>query len=135
MLTEDQKAAIEAELTDTPELEVKDEAAWQATKEECKGDWVNESIVTYAERWGRLMQIGMANGHSIADIADEMSHKADFDLMSGATHQQAARWLVLNWRHGAEFLHWFNRHYIEDEAEADAATAAGKMLNIVLMPV
>ncbi|MCB9835087.1 hypothetical protein H6792_03625 [Candidatus Nomurabacteria bacterium] len=106
--------ATEAKLADAPEMEIADQEIWENYKSKNQGDY-GHGIITYAERWARLMQVEMAAGKKLEDIADTTSYEADIDGISGYMYSAAVHTLVTNWKHGDRLRKWYNEQYGVDE--------------------
>jgi len=84
--------------------------------------------MTYAERWARMMEARMAKGERIADIADECSHLADEEGITGFMYGAAVSTLAAVWKHGEALRMWHNlKTQIRDEGEK--ANESGGVLN------
>ena len=55
---------VEARLVNAPAIELSDEAGWQKFKDMNK-DGYGGAVVTYSERWARLMQLDISAGKSL----------------------------------------------------------------------
>ena len=96
---------VEAKLVGAPNIEVTDEAAWKTLKDSIHDD-CGRDIISYLERWARLMQIEMAEGKNLEDVADTTSDDADFEGMSGSTYRYAINTLFQWWKHGKKLRQW-----------------------------
>lgn len=102
---------------DTPTLELIDEAGWQTCKDNNQDPYGN-AVVTYAERWARLMQIEMAKGKKLEDIAKPMSYEADLEGITGFQYSYAVQVLAKCWKHGKQLRRWHNLEtQLENEGE------------------
>src|SRR3989344_29404 len=70
-----------------PDIQIAEgqEETWRQITEKNK----NCGILAYAIRWARLMQVEIAAGKTVKEIQESASHNADFEGMSGATHNMA----------------------------------------------
>ncbi len=90
---------VEAKLVNAPAIELADEAGWQKFKT-VNSDGYGGAVVTYSERWARLMQVEMANGKKLADVADAASHEADLEGITGFIYGCAVSTLAACWKYG-----------------------------------
>lgn len=74
-------------------------------------DEYGKEIFEYAERWADLMEIAMADGAIIEDIAEKTSHEANINSISGFMYGAALSVLGICWEHGKELKMWnINKH-------------------------
>jgi hypothetical protein len=122
------KAAREAALVGAPEkMTLRDAEGW---KKACDAnrDGYGGAVMTYAERWARMMEARMAKGERIADIADECSHLADEEGITGFMYGAAVSTLAAVWIHGEALRLWHNlKHQLRDEGQR--ANDNGGVLN------
>jgi hypothetical protein len=102
--------ATTARLAVAPPMELVDEAAWQSSKD-ANTDPYGSGIIRYAEAWARLMQAEIANGAALEDIADDTSHVADVEGVTGFMHGAAVALLAECWVHGDRLRQWHNRKW------------------------
>ena len=102
-----------AKLADAPLIELSDVAAW-ATAVEKNSDPYGAGCIQYAERWARLMQVAMADGKQLADVAEQLSHDADAEGITGFMYGCAVNVLSHCWAHGDELRKWHNGEYNHD---------------------
>lgn len=111
------------------ELALIDKETWQQAVEN-----YGAACVRYAEQWGCLMQSRMADGKTIAEIADTASHDADTEGLTGFMYGCAVSMLSQCWIHGEELRRWHNiKTQIKDEGER--ANANGGVLNPALLTI
>lgn len=96
---------VEAKLKDAPGIELADEAAWQMYQDR-NTDFYGAGVISYSERWARLMQLEIAQGKSLPEIAEATSHEADIDGITGSMYGAAVSTLVNTWAHGEELRKW-----------------------------
>ena len=65
----------------------------------------------YAETWANLMEIKIKEGFIIKDIADQTSHDADTEGVTGFMYGTAVSILTKYWEHGEELRKWHNKEY------------------------
>lgn len=100
--------ATEAKLADAPEMEITDQTSWQSWKDNNQ-DQYGGSVIAYAERWARLMQMEINTGKKLEDIADTASDEADINGITGFMYSYAVRVLVTTWRYGDQLREWHNK--------------------------
>ena len=92
------------------------------------------AVMTYAERWARMMEARMAKGERIADIADECSHLADEEKISGFMYGAAVSTLARVWKHGEALRMWHNLK-TQIGTEGEKANESGGVLNPALLNI
>ena len=96
--------------------------------EYCKG------IVDYGALWAKLMEDRLAQGVSIEECADNTSHDADTDGITGFMYGCAVSALAHFWKHGEALRQWHNlKTQIGDEGEK--ANKSGGVLNPALLTI
>lgn len=122
---------VEKRLSNAPGIEVSDEEAWQRYRDANK-DPYGGAVISYAERWARLMQLDMAEGIPLEEIADKESHEANFEGITGLMYGAAVSTLAQTWKHGDQLRQWHNlKTQIRDEGER--ANESGGVLNPALL--
>lgn len=125
--------SAESKLAGAPDIELADEAAWQEFKR-INSDGYGGAVVTYAERWARLMQVELANGKTLEEMADATSHEANLDGITGFMYGCAVSTLASCWKHGETLRRWHNlKTQIRDEGEK--ANESGGVLNPALLTI
>ncbi len=81
--------------------------AYQAYKD-ANIDPYGAEIIAYSERWADLMETRMAAGEALTDIANETSHKADTNGITGFMYGCAVQGLAKFWLHGEALRQWHN---------------------------
>jgi len=119
--------AVEAKLVNAPPMEVSDEEAWQEFKDKNQ-DSYGRAIVTYAERWARLMQAEMTTGRQIEEVAEATSREADLEDITGFMHGAAVSILAQYWKYGEQLRRWHNL-YSQLGNEGELANESGCVLN------
>jgi hypothetical protein len=122
---------VEAKLANAPAIELTDEAGWQKFKD-VNTDGYGGAVVTYAERWARLMQVEMANGKNLEDVADAASHEADLEGITDFMYGCAVSTLAACWKHGEQLRHWHN-FKTQIGHEGEKANESGGVLNPALL--
>ena len=122
---------VETKLANAPAIELADEAGWLKFKDNNQ-DGYGGAVVTYSERWARLMQVEMANGKKLEDVAEAASSEADLEGITGFMYGCAVSTLAACWKHGDQLRRWHNLKYqIKDEGEK--ANKSGGVLNPALL--
>ena len=110
-----------------------DQPAWDQFVAKNK-DGYGAGVVRYADNWARLMQARLANGESIADCADETSHLADGDGITGFMYGCAVSMLAKTWKHGEALRRWHNnKTQLGDEGDRENETDG--VLNPALLSI
>lgn len=130
----DRETKLSAILEGAPEhMTLRDAEAWQKSCE-ANSDSYGGAVMTYAERWARLMEARMSKGERIADIADECSHLADSEGITGFMYGCAVSILSKVWQHGEALRVWHNlKTQLHNEGER--ANEAGGVLNPALLSI
>lgn len=119
---------VAAILKDAPEhMTLRDADGWKKACE-ANRDGYGGAVMTYAERWARMMEVRMAKGERIADIAEECSFLADQEGITGFMYGCAVSTLAHVWVHGEALRLWHNlKTQIRDEGQR--ANESGGVLN------
>jgi len=130
------RAADLAALLDTaPEhMSLKNEAAWKKYVEVNKTDSYSNGVIVFAKLWARLMEANIAAGKTIEDCADECSHLADTDGITGFMYGCAVSILAQVWLHGEILRRWHNKK-TQIGTEGDKANETGGVLNPALLSI
>jgi len=114
-------------------MELKDEHGWEECKKKNTDPYGNATVV-YAERWANAMEIRLAQGEKLVDIAKETSHKANTDGITGFVYGCAVEILAQVWAHGEDLRKWHNLDtQIKDEGAR--ANASGAVLNPAVLVI
>ena len=129
-----EELALEAKLANAPEMEIVDEEAWIKTKELNNDDY-GRAIISYAERWARLMQLEMSSESvTLPLIADSASYEADTEGITGFMYGAAVSILSKCWVHGNTLRRWHNiKTQIGNEGEK--ANESGGVLNPAMLTI
>lgn len=74
-------------------------------------DSYSNAVVTFGERWAKLMEDEIANGKKVSDIAQSTSNEADIEGISGFMYGCAVSALTHFWVHGEALRKWHNKEY------------------------
>lgn len=125
----------EAALATAPAtLTLRDQAGWDKAVEVNKDDPYSNAVMVFAESWARIMEGRMAAGAKLAECADEASHLADNDGITGFMYGAACSVLAQTWIHGEELRRWHNRQYMSEEKAAQA-DASGGVVNPAILTI
>lgn len=125
--------AVEATLTNAGPMEFSDAAAWNEFKAK-NVDPYGGAVVTYAERWARLMQMELASGRALEDIAAPTSSDADLEGITGFMYGCAVGALAHCWKHGEALRRWHNLK-TQIGSEGERANQSGGVLNPALLSI
>lgn len=89
-------------------------------------------VVTYADRWARIMEARLASDQTIAECAKEASHLADSEGITGFMYGCAVSSLAKFWAHGEELRRWHNLD-TQISTEGEKANESGGVLNPALL--
>lgn len=124
---------LKGALLAAPQMALKDEGAWLEFQQK-NTDSYGSGVVSFTERWARLMQARMADGVTLGDIADECCSVADNEGITGFMYGCAVSILAQVWEHGEDLRHWHNlKTQLHDEGER--ANETGGVLNPALLSV
>ncbi len=115
-------------------IQVKDQTVWDNWCALNSQDSYSKGVVTFAERWAVLMQREIAEGKTIADVANTTSHEADTEGITRFMYGCAVSMLAGCWIHGEELRRWHNRD-TQIGSEGKAANASGGVLNPALLNI
>ena len=112
-------------------MRLKDEKGWLETVQ-ANQDSYGGAGVRYAWRWADMMESKIAQGESLEDIAEETSHQADTEGITGFLYGCAVSILSQVWLHGEELRRWHNVS-VQLRNEGDVANESGGVLNPALL--
>jgi hypothetical protein len=125
--------AVEARMANAPEIELGDADVWEQFKTNNQ-DGYGGVVVSYAERWARLMQLEMSEGKELKDVAEATSHEANLEGVTGFMYGCAVSTLSHCWKHGEELRRWYNLdNQIGDEGEK--TNESGGVLNPAILSI
>ena len=96
---------LKHKLANAPEIDVTNQNVWQKYRKEYP------ELIRYAEDWARLMQLELAKGKKLKDIAEDTAKEADCNGISGEAHWLATTVLAENWKYGQQLRMWHNKNY------------------------
>lgn len=96
------------------EMLFKDKPLWEKGRKN-NSDPYGGCVYDYAEGWAKLMQNEMhTKGLSVAECAEETSHKLGFYGITGFMYGGAVSVLSSCWIHGDDLRKWHNKEYNYD---------------------
>lgn len=124
---------VEKQLENAEPLELADAEMWQSWIDANK-DFYGAACCTYAERWGRMMQVAMREGQSVAKAAESTQFDADLEGITGFMYGCAVGMLSKAWKHGEELRRWHNLN-TQIGNEGEKANESGGVLNPALLSI
>lgn len=74
-------------------------------------DGYSRAVIDYGEAWGKMMQIEIAKGRSVKEVADECQKGLGFLGITGFQYGCAVKGLAHFWKHGEDLRKWHNKVY------------------------
>ena len=74
-------------------------------------DGYGGGIFRFAEAWANMMEEKIHNGEKVKDIADQTSHDADTEGITGYMYGAAVSILSKEWEYGEDLRRWHNKKY------------------------
>lgn len=74
-------------------------------------DGYSRGVIDYSEYWAKLMQIEIAKGAKVREVADECQKNLGFLGITGFMYGCAVQGLAIFWEHGEELRKWHNKEY------------------------
>ncbi len=103
-----QDLMLKGALAAAPEkMTLRDEEGWKKAVAANK-DGYGGGVMSFAERWARLMEGRMANGDTLEACADEASSLANNEGITGFMYGCAVSILSQVWIHGDQLRRWHN---------------------------
>lgn len=114
-------------------MELTDREGWEKTVE-ANQDPYGACAIRYCKRWAEMMEAELEKGKTIQEVAEETSHKADTEGITGFMYGCAVSILSQVWAHGEGLRRWHNLDtQIGDEGER--ANKEGGVLNPALLSI
>ena len=95
-------------------------------------DPYGKGVIDFAIRWADIMELKIANGEPLNDVASQASHEADTEGITGFMYGCAVGFLATSWEHGEQLRKWHNKD-CQLGTEGDEANESGGVLNPALM--
>jgi hypothetical protein len=108
-------------------FKIKDQDTWDQIVAN-NTDGYGACTVRYAARWANLMEQKLQQNCTLREIADQTSHEADVEGITGFMYGFAVKCLAKVWAHGEELRRWHNRA-TQLHDEGDRANDSGGVLN------
>jgi len=125
---DERKAKVADILAAAPEhMTLRDSDSWNKSCAANK-DGYGGAVMSYAERWARMMEVRIEGGAKLNDIADECSHLADEEGITGFMYGCAVSILSKVWIHGEALRVWHNLK-TQLRNEGVKANESGTVLN------
>ena len=115
------------------QMSLRDADAWKKSCELNK-DGYGGAVISYAERWARLMEAEIAAGKTVKDCARSMSSVADVEGITGFMYGCAVSILAQVWAHGEDLRRWHNLD-TQIGTEGEKANESGGTLNPALLSI
>ena len=112
-------------------MTLRDEEGWKKSVA-ANTDGYGGGVISFAERWARLMEGRMANGDTLEACADEASSLADNEGITGFMYGAAVSTLSQVWIHGEQLRRWHNLK-TQIGHEGEKANESGGVLNPALL--
>ena len=110
-------AMVDAKISDV-EMDFADVEKWNDFVSKNK-DGYGGGVISFAKRWAKLMQVEIADGAKIEDIAQRTSHDADNEGITGFMYGCAVSTLAETWEHGEDLRKWHNKKYQPENNQAN----------------
>jgi len=105
-------------------------ADWRAKNTDAYGN----ACFVYAEKWADLMEDAIEQGSKLEDVANQLSHDADTDGITGFMYGMAVGILASAWIYGERLRKWHNlKTQISNEGER--ANENGSVLNPAILNI
>ena len=114
-------------------ITVRDQKAYDDWKAK-NPDPYGAATFRYAEAWGEIMEARLGQGEKLEGIAEECSHQADTEGITGFMYGIAVSILAQCWVHGEELRRWHNLH-VQIGSEGEAANESGGVLNPAMLSI
>ena len=114
-------------------MKLKDKAIWKEGLQNNQDDY-GVCGYRYAERWADMMEEKIEAGENLEDIAEQTSHDADTEGITGFMYGCAVSVLSFVWEYGEELRCWHNLD-IQIKDEGEEANKKGSVLNPALLNI
>lgn len=120
--------------TELKPFSITDQDGWDKTVAANDDGGYGRAVMVYAAQWANLMEERLDRGERLADIAEQTSHLADTEGITGFMYGCAVSILSKVWKHGEELRRWHNlKTQIGNEGEK--ANESGGVLNPALLKI
>lgn len=110
-------------------MKLKNAELWQDYQNK-NTDMYGGGVMRYAQQWAEMMEARIEAGEKLEDIANETSHTADTEGITGFMYGAAVRTLTAVWEHGDALRKWHNGEYGVTEEQAKGGTVNPAILTI-----
>lgn len=125
---------LEGALKTAPaKMTLRNKKAWKKTVA-ANTDAYGGGVISFAERWARLMEGRIANGDTLEECAEEAASMADNEGITGFMYGAAVSILAHVWVHGELLRRWHNLK-TQIGTEGEKANKAGGVLNPALLGI
>lgn len=97
-------------------------------------DPYGKAIMDYARKWAELMEAKIEVGIAVQDCAEQTSHEADEEDITGFMYGAAVNTLARCWYYGEELRLWHNSR-IQIGNEGEKANEEGTVLNPAVLSI
>ena len=97
-------------------------------------DPYGKACIDYAERWADMMEKEILKGKKIVEVAEELSHKANTEGITGFMYGAAVMILSECWEYGEDLRQWHNLD-CQIGNEGEKANESGGVLNPALINI
>ena len=92
------------------EIEISNEELWNGMKDKNK-DPYGKCVMDYAEAWAKLMQVEIAKGKTVVEVAGPAEKLLGYFGITGFMYGAAINTLANCWKHGEELRVYHNNKY------------------------
>ena len=125
---------LQGALSMAPEkMTFRDEALWLECAEKNK-DAYGAAVMSFADRWARIMETRVSNGETVESCADEICSLADTEGITGFMYGCAVSILSRVWAHGDALRRWHNLK-TQVGSEGERANESGGVLNPAILTI
>lgn len=116
-------------MANAPEMEFSNKEGWLAAKAANESEPYGAGILSYAERWARMMQLEISEGKTLEEVWSDTSFEADLEGMSGLSQSIATSLLTQTWVHGLELRRLHNAYWGVASTEGTVNPAINQVSN------
>lgn len=123
---------VHTQLRVVPQIELVDNEVvrqqWAALKKWSLPFSFARNVINFADAWGRMMQVKMSSGATVAEAAQATQQAAGRNIVTDDECVAAIRMLASCWIHGVDLRRWHNARYLSSD-EFRGAEAQGSTFN------
>lgn len=105
-------------------------AEYKTYVENNSNDGYSRAVIDYGEMWGKLMQVELAKGKSLREIARLSQKGLGYLGITGFQYGCVVKGLSHFWKHGEELRKWHNKEYGVSEDKAGVVNPAILTINV-----